>query len=245
MDDYGTKLILIVVMMVAFVVGGFFVHRFVRASLQRTLKDHADREEFLDGFSATLSAHEIETYKNLPNHAARIAWLKEGHSDFIEKMPYSIVEFKTAKCLDIKLLRTSGLWNEAELLQRYLEHCEDISLRAYQEDLDSFASWVERSVQQGFDKEKASGKLWESLTEHNRRRFKQTRKASERKQILSGATSSSYETDYLYPTMLLAYLGIDSSDSSDSSYYDGGDFGGGDSGGDSGGGGDGGGGGGD
>lgn len=248
MDENGTALLLMVGMMIVLAVVGVFMVRYLRANLQRTREEEAEKKKFLEEFSGTLSSHEVERYKNLPNHEARIEWLQENHPEFIEKMPYSIIEFKTAQCLDIKLLNTHSLWNEAETLQRYLEHCEDISLRSYQEDLDSFASWVESRVQQGFDKEKASIKLWESLTEHNRKRFKQTRKAAERKEILSGATSSTYETDYLYPVMLLSYLGIDSSDgSSDSSYYEGGDFGGdfgGDSGGGDSGGGDGGGGGG-
>lgn len=232
--------------MVIIVVGGYYVHRFVRAELKRTQELHAERKKFLDEFSGTLSTQEIERYKNLPNHESRIAWLKENHAEFIENMPYSIVEFKTAQCLDVKLLRNDAMWDEAELLQRYLDYCEDISLSSYQEDLDAYALWIEKSTQQGLDREKASAALWESLTEENRRRFKQTRKSSERKKILTEAnpeSSSTYQTDHLYPVIMMTYLGIDSNDSS---YYDGGSFdtGSDSSGGDSGGG-DGGGGGGD
>ena len=85
MDDYGTTLILIAVMMVIIVVGGYYVHRFVRAELKRTQEQQAERKRFLEEFSGTLSAKEIELYKNLPNHDARITWLKENHSEFIEK----------------------------------------------------------------------------------------------------------------------------------------------------------------
>jgi uncharacterized membrane protein YgcG len=239
-------LIFIAIMMVIIVVGGYYVHRFVRSELKRTQDQQAERERFLEEFSDTLSAPEIEMYKKLPNHSARIAWLKENHSEFIEKMPYSIIEFKTAQCLDVKLLRNDAIWNEAELLQRYLDYCENISLSSYQEDLDAFALWIEKNVKQGLNREKASIELWESLNEENRRRFKQARKSSERKKILSedsSDSSSTYQTDYLYPLMLTTYLGVDSSDSS---YFDGGSFdtGSDSSGGDSGGG-DGGGGGGD
>lgn len=243
MDDYGTTLILIAVMMVIIVVGGYYVLRFVRAELKRTQELHAERKKFLEEFSGTLSAHEIEIYKNLPSHDARIAWLKENHSEFIEKMPYSIIEFKTAEYLDVRLLRTSPHLSEAELLQRYLDYCEDISVSAYQEDLDLFALWVERSVQQGLDREKVSAELWGSLTEENRRRFKQARKGSERKEILAEASldsgSSPYQTDYLYPIMLTTYFGVDSSDNSfyDGSFDTGSDSSGGDSGGGDGGGG--------
>ena len=224
MDDYGTTLILIAVMMVIIVVGGYYVHRFVRAELKRTQEQQAERERFLEEFSSTLSAQEIEAYKNLPNHDARITWLKENHSEFIEKMPYSIVEFKTAESLDVKLLHTDSLWSEAELLQRYLDYCESISISSYQEDLDAFAAWINKTALQGVDREKESAKLWESLTKSKRTQFKQSRKTSERKNILSeasGDNSSTYQTDYLYPIILTTYLGVDSSDSS---YFDGGSF---------------------
>ena len=139
-------------------------------------------------------------------------------------MPYSIVEFKTAESLDVKLLRTDSLWSEAELLQRYLDYCESISISSYQEDLDAFAAWITKTTLQGLDREKESAKLWESLTKSKRTQFKQSRKTSERKKILSeasGDNSSTYTTDYLYPIILTTYLGVDSSDSS---YFDGGSF---------------------
>jgi hypothetical protein len=224
LEDYGTNLILVAVMMIVIAVIGYYALRFVRANSQRIQEYHAERQKFLDEFSGTLNADEIETYKNLPNHEARIAWLKENHPEFIENMPYSIVDFLTAKHLDVKLLRNNAIWEEAELLQRYLDYCEDISISSYQEDLDSFASWVEKKTQLGLDREKASAELWESLDNKNRVRFKQARLASERKRILAEASSdsnSTYETDYLYPVVLTTYLGVDSSDSS---YFDGGSF---------------------
>lgn len=246
MDEYGISLILMAAMMVIFVVIGYWALRFVREQSKRAQEQQAEREKFLADFPDTLSTYEIETYKNLPDHEARIKWLNETHREFIANMPYSIVEFKTAQCLDVKLLRNNAIWDEAELLQRYLDYCEDISISSYQEDLDAFASWVEKRTNQGLNREKASAELWESLNNESHRAFKQARLASERKRILAEASSgsdSTYETDYLYPLILTTYLGIDSNDSS---YFDGGSFdtGSDSSGGDSGGG-DGGGGGGD
>lgn len=215
---------IVVGMMIVIAVVGYYALRFVRANSQRIQEYNAERQKFLDEFSGTLQADEIATYKNLPTHEARIVWLKENHPEFIDKMPYSIIEFKTAECLDVKLLQNNAAWDEAELLQRYLDYCENISISSYQEDLDSFDSWVESKTQLGLDREKASAELWESLDNKNRLRFKQTRLASERKQILMEASrnsNSTYETDYLYPVVLTTFLGVDSSDSS---YFDGGSF---------------------
>lgn len=237
MNEYGMILIYFAGMMVFVCVLGYFALRFVRTMAKRTQEYYDAKEQLLENLIGTLSTEDIENYKRFPNQDARMAWLEENHLLSVERMP----EYKIAKYLDVKLLNADAIWSEAEVLQRYLGYCDDMSLVEYQKDLDAFTLWAKKNSH-GIDKEKLSAKLWESLSEEDRRRFKYAGKVSDRKRILAEANpdSSGYHTDYLFPIMISSYLGLDSNDSS---YFAGSDFGGGsDSGG---GGGDGGGGGGD
>lgn len=248
MDESEMNLLIAVGGLVLMAIISFFALRYMIIMQRRYQKEREEREQFLMNFAGTLNTYDIERYNNLPSQSARINWLEENHPEFIALIPYTIVEFSTAKYLDSKLLKNDSVWSEKEMLQRYLERSENMSLKTYQEDLNAFARWIESQERNGLNRESESSKLWESLSSGDRESFKRERNPAERKKILATATpesTSTYEIDYLYPIILASYVNTAYSDGGgDVSYYDGSDFGGGDSGGDSGGG-DGGGGGGD
>lgn len=238
LNEYGMILLYFAGAMAFMCVVGFFALRYVRAMAKLPQERYEEKERLLKILVDTLNADDIERYKRLPNHDSRRAWLQENRLDLMDRMPEAVI----AQHVDVRLLHfDEALWSEAEMVQRYLGYCESVSLLAYQEDLDAYTLWVRRNRHLDSGREKLSAELWGSLTEENRRQFKRARTISERKRILSEAIpdSSSYQTDYLFPTMINTFLGIDSSDSS---YFGGSDAGGGgDSGGGDGGGGGGGG----
>ena len=235
------------VLPVAFVICAIAIPVRIKHANKRRAVQYKQDESLIQHFAEDLSYEERNTYKELPNRIARMAWLTKHYPEFIAAVerhyPDTDTELVIAHHVDVRILDEAMLYDKKDVAVRCcFNEAINSSLSDYQSSVDernerSRVIEAERREREqrmyearqkqlqaeraeAEARKKAAKEAWESLTPEQKTAFRKAKGRQERERILPNSTKSdAYPVEVLYAAIMATEFSNVNSNHSNSIEY--------------------------